>query len=375
MKYKNKEDLDAARELVSPPGDTLMETLVHKGISQSELAARMGRPVKTINEIVMGKTAILPETAIQLENVLGIQAEFWLERERNYRLELAKIDASEEALASTEWVSGFPVNLMRKWSWINGEKDLISTTGALLRFFSVAHPAAYHRFYQKYRLAPAFRLKQTETNNANAIIAWLRRGDIQAEVITAPPFDLKKFKAALPAIRQLMIDNPVSVAGPLQAICLPCGAKVVFTPCLPKAPVSGATRWLKDHPVIQLSGRYKRNDIFWFTFFHEAGHILLHGKKDFFLEESDGEETVQHKELEANEFAVEWTFPLEAEKEVTRALPLTAEKTSFFARKFNTHPSMIIGRLAKADLVHESFGWKYHFFCNLEVNSQVDLPG
>lgn len=366
MIYKNKEDLDAAKELISPPGDTLLETIHHKGISQSELALRMGRPLKTINEIVRGKTAILPETAIQLENVLGIPAVFWLERERNYQLELVKISASEEALASKDWVSLFPVNLMRKLSWINCDKDLISTTGALLRFFSVADPAAYYTYYQKAQYAPAFRISQKETKSTHAVIAWLRQGDIQAEEMTAPPFDLKKFKAALPEVRQLMIDNPQSVIGPLQAICFRCGVKVVFTPCLPKAPVSGATRWQRDNPVIQLSGRYKRNDIFWFTFFHEAGHIILHGKKDVFLEDFDQEEITEIKEDQANEFAVEWTFSHLAEEEVMRTLPFSAEKISHFAKKYHTHESLIVGRFTKKKVLHESFGWTHHFFHNLE---------
>jgi addiction module HigA family antidote len=69
----------------SPPGDTLSETLEEVGMSQTELARRMGRPPKTINEIVQGKTALLPETAFQLENVLGIPASFWLARETAYR--------------------------------------------------------------------------------------------------------------------------------------------------------------------------------------------------------------------------------------------------------------------------------------------------
>ena len=72
-------------DMVSPPGETLEETLKEQGMSQVELATRMGRPHKTINEIVNGKTAITPETALQLERVLGVPARFWLKREQHYR--------------------------------------------------------------------------------------------------------------------------------------------------------------------------------------------------------------------------------------------------------------------------------------------------
>ena len=70
---------------VSPPGDTLLETIETLGISQSELAERMGRPKKTINEIIKGKTAVTPDTALQLERVLGVPASFWNNRVRQYR--------------------------------------------------------------------------------------------------------------------------------------------------------------------------------------------------------------------------------------------------------------------------------------------------
>lgn len=92
----NKEDLEAAKTLVSSPGDTLADTLEAKGISHTELATRMGRPIQTINEIIQGKTAILHETAIQLEQVLGISAGFWIKREKNYRLELDEIQKFEK---------------------------------------------------------------------------------------------------------------------------------------------------------------------------------------------------------------------------------------------------------------------------------------
>ncbi len=73
-----------------PPGATLLETIEVLGMSQSELAQRMGRPTKTVNEIINGKAAITPETALQLEKVVGIPASFWNTAERHYREILAR---------------------------------------------------------------------------------------------------------------------------------------------------------------------------------------------------------------------------------------------------------------------------------------------
>ena len=68
-----------------PPGEIIAELLEERCLSQKELARRMGRPQKTINEIIHGKAALTPETAYQLEMVLGTPASYWLTHEAHYR--------------------------------------------------------------------------------------------------------------------------------------------------------------------------------------------------------------------------------------------------------------------------------------------------
>ena len=93
---------------VSPPGETLQELLAERSLSQAELATRMGRPKKTINEIVKGKAAITPDTALELELVLGVPAPFWNARERNYRASLAQM-AQRAREAANRVDAAFPL--------------------------------------------------------------------------------------------------------------------------------------------------------------------------------------------------------------------------------------------------------------------------
>lgn len=118
MKYKTFQDIQNAREVISCPGDSLLETINFKGISQTELAMRMGRPLKTINEIIMGKAAITPETALQLERVIGPSADFWLNYERQYRLDLAEIQESEQMLEPRILIENSEGNVIDKGSEI-----------------------------------------------------------------------------------------------------------------------------------------------------------------------------------------------------------------------------------------------------------------
>lgn len=372
MKYKTLQDIKDAKEVISCPGDTLLETINFKGMSQSELAMRMGRPVKTINEIIQGKAAITPETALQLERVLGASASFWLERERLYRLDLAEIQESELLLESQKWATQFPLKEMMKLQWLTFENDIISKVNALLRFFSVANKESFSKYYSNNLYPALFRISAKDTKNAYAIVSWLRRGDIQAEEVKAPAYDVKKFKNSLPEIKQLMAKNHDDFFPTLQAICLASGVKVVYTPCLPKAPIHGATRWMNENPLIQLTGRYKRNDIFWFSFFHEAGHIFLHGKKDVFIEGMEPAKDQKVKEEEANEFAIKWTLTEEEEQQIIDSRPITIEQVSVFAKKFGTHEALIIGRLAKHGYIYDSAGWDHGFFHKVMLDSAVN---
>src|SRR5687768_10143338 len=117
------------------PGTTLREVLEKLGLSQSDLAERTGRPKKTINEIVQGKAAITPETALQFERVLGIDASFWNNLERLYRAAQAR---RHERVSLTEylpWLDTLPLKEMVKRRWIKPHKDRVELVREALTFF------------------------------------------------------------------------------------------------------------------------------------------------------------------------------------------------------------------------------------------------
>jgi HTH-type transcriptional regulator / antitoxin HigA len=147
-----------------------------------------------------------------------------------------------------------------------------------------------------------------QSHKPHAISAWLRQGELQAKQIEASVFDIKKLKSKIPDMRQLMVDQPINFFEQLQKICLQAGVVLLFTPKLPQVPLSGSTRWLNNTPLIQLTAQYKRDDSFWFPFFHELGHIILHGKKYISLENIDFAAADPEKEKEANQFAISHTF-------------------------------------------------------------------
>jgi HTH-type transcriptional regulator/antitoxin HigA len=89
---------DAYPDVAIPPGEYLAEEIDVRGISQKDLAKRMGRPVNAINEIINGKKSITAETALQLEEVMPeIPARFWLNLETDFQLTRALVSKRTKA--------------------------------------------------------------------------------------------------------------------------------------------------------------------------------------------------------------------------------------------------------------------------------------
>ncbi len=117
-----------------------------------------------------------------------------------------------------------------------------------------------------------------------------------------------------------------------------------MAPQLPKARISGATRWLRqDCALVQMSLRYKTDDHFWFTFFHEAAHILLHGKRDVFLEDGDNEGSA--KEVQANQWASEFLIPGHRLNEFMADGERSRESIVSFAHELGIAPGIVVGQL------------------------------
>lgn len=331
-------------DTVSPPGETLLEALEERGMSQAELARRTGRPKKTINEIIKGKTAITPETALQLERALGIPARFWNNRQQQYDEHQATREEEDNLRGHLDWLKRFPVRAMVRLGWIEEADDEVEQLRELLNFFGIAMPEQWTDLYQT---QVAFRKTAAYESEPEDIAAWLRRGEIEAQEITCRPYDAARFKRTLLDVRSLTMQPPQQFVPELVEACAAAGVAVVFVPQLPRARVSGATRWLTpEKALIQLSLRYKTDDHLWFSFFHEAGHIVLHGKRDLFIEDgsTDGEE-----EQEADAFAANILIPPDELEAFLDSLapgryPSTPDVVTF-AQRIGVAPGIVAGRL------------------------------
>ena len=329
-------------DTVSAPGETLEEVLESRGMSQAELAERTGRPKKTINEIVRGKAAITADTALQFERVLGIPAGFWITREQNYREALARARESLEFEKQANWLEQIPYRAMAKLGWVAEHREKARQLEEVLRFFAVASPTSWQDVWAgpttAFRRSPSFKSKP------GAVAAWLRKGEIETAHQEVVEYDADAFKRALGRIRSLSREFRRGSLSILTRECNAAGVCVVFVPELPGTRVWGVTKWLTPtRALIQLSLRYKTDDHLWFTFFHEAGHIILHGRRDVFLEDEDHEQN--DKEAQADAFAREWLIPDSRYRAFRRLGAFSCAAASRFAFELGVAPGIVVGCL------------------------------
>lgn len=353
--------------VVFHPAVTLREKLDEMSMSIKEFALRTGKPEQTIIAVLNEDSSLTPEMAVLFENVTQIPASFWINKQARYNEYVARNKQQESIEAAVEWAQQFPYAEMAKNNWVPPTRKVEEKAQHLLAFFGVANQVGWENLYMQSELKVAAYTSLKFTHNAYSVSAWLRQGEIQAKDMQVPQFDIKKLKEKMKEMRSLMVNCPNDFFPQLQKLCFDAGVILLFTPKLPNVPLSGSTRWIKDTPLIQLTARYKQNDRFWFTFFHELGHIILHGKKYISLENIDFAASDKEKEQEAHDFAVKHTFSKEQENKLLREHPasISTDDIVNYAREFNTHPAMIIGRLQFLKLIPYSLGHEFIVPINL----------
>jgi HTH-type transcriptional regulator/antitoxin HigA len=336
-------------DYVSPPGDTVADLLEQAGMTQTDLAQRLGVSLKHTNQVVKGSASISAELALGLEKVFGVSADFWLNRESLYRAAVARREEARELTSAVEWAKSFPVSELRERGLIPSTSKGTDLVRDLLRFFGVASPEAWADPIAAYR--KSLRLK----SDPKALATWLRAGELEAAEIVTEPFDSDRFHGALQGVRALTRLEPTEWQPALVRLCATAGVAVVILDTFHGARANGATRWLSPtKALIQMSLRYRWEDIFWFSFFHEAAHIVLHRKKHIFLEgieassDEDRDRESRAWEEEADRFAARMLIPPEHDAEL-RGLTLT--DIPELAERLGIAPGIVVGRLQHDRLI------------------------
>jgi HTH-type transcriptional regulator / antitoxin HigA len=355
------------------PGEIVSEYIEFHGWTQRDLARRTGLTPKTISEICNGKAPLTPPTALALEKVLRRPAHFWLNLQRQCdEAEARSRELHKSAAAWTDWARRFPIKEMKRLRFLIPEGR--SDADALLRFLGVSSPESWDAVWSASNVA--YRQTRKFAQTAEAISAWVRKTELEAEQMETAPFDEARLRASLEELRRLTREKADNILEPVQSICAGFGVAVVLVPELPHCGISGSAEWLSDKKaLIGLTLRYKTDDQLWFTFFHELAHILLHRKKRAFIVDNAADDLndrvidpeMQGYEAEANQFAVDTLIPPAALSEFLHARTFTNDSICDFAEKIGIGPGILVGRLQhdgvlkafQGNAFKQNLNWKF----------------
>lgn len=328
----------------SPPGDTINDVLQKREIALDDLTTSLGLSQKQMTDLLRGRIAIDKRLAHQLEQITDITATFWLVRESQYREDLARVAHEQEARIKQDWTKLLPVRDMARFGWIKPTENLEERFAACLNFFGVADLNEWHDRYRRVQDVVAFRTSGSFESQPGAVAAWIRQGEIEAARVETRRWNAAKFEKILPTIRKLTKKKDPRVFLPeLIRLCADCGVAIVIARAPEGCRASGATKFLSaDKALVMLSFRHRTDDHFWFTFFHEAGHLLLHGTGALFVE--DPNLVTTHEEEEANQFAMDILVPDEFRAEMLD-LPKDPKAITKFAVRVGVSRGIIVGQL------------------------------
>jgi HTH-type transcriptional regulator / antitoxin HigA len=334
----------------SPPGETIAAILKARAIPLHQFCALIGLGEQQTLGLLHGRHPIDPKLAIRISASVGSTPRFWIERERRFQSNLKALEACRPALE--QWFRAFPIAKMREMGWIPRMGAKTDAPFELLDFFGVSTIEQWKETYVSCLDRAKFRTSETFENSVPATTAWLRRGELVADEMSCQKWSRKTFHRCLIGLKPLSMEPDPRIFVPkLQMECARHGVAVVVERCPAGCVASGATLILESgRRLLLLSARFLSDDHFWFSFFHEAGHLVLHGEE---LNIEGAGAVSPAREAEANEFAQRIILDPGGEESL-ESVPINKFAIARLARRCNVSKGLIVGQLQNRNRVSQT---------------------
>lgn len=347
-------------EFIIHPGETLKEVLESNNMLQEELAERTGFSAKHISEVVNGKKGISPKLAKSLEYVFGIPATFWINLQGIYDKEIIEFEEKNN-ISKNEFEIVKKIKPILQYAVSKKIVENYSNeVEAVLLTRNICGVKDLNYVEKILSNQVAYRTAENQKIDQYVLYVWQRVCELIATNNTIEKkYEIEKLKENLENIKQLMFEeNPNIMIKKLKEIFANCGIIFELVKHFSGAPVQGFIEKKNNKIILCMTIRKSYADIFWFTLFHEIGHILNgdieYNKIDYYI---DNEE----KENEADIFAKNYLINCEEYKEFLDKGDFTETSVKKFAKLQRVEPFIIIGRLQKDNIL------KYNMFNNLKT--------
>ena len=331
------------------PGEHLEDFLLEAGLSQAELAERVGLTKKAVNEIIKGKNPITENTAFRLSKIFAVSPEFWMNLQNDYDAKVAaQQEAARLAQEAEQYLPHFRetytelvrLGVVEKLMW--SKNNLIEIARSLQSFFLVGSL----KYVEDRTMKFAFFRKYERANlNPYTLAAWVQLGMRKATQTKVKPFDKAQLRERLSEIKKLSQKPWQEYVVELESVLAECGVVLVYAPKMKNSFAQGATHWIDSDTVLLMLNTHNQDEgKFWFNLFHELGHILLHGKKNVYIDFENGDRSQEEEEADA--FAQKWLIPqIKSFGKDLHTTDSLEEAITTFAKKNDVSPAIVAGRL------------------------------
>lgn len=334
-----------------PPGATISEQLADRGITQEEFALRMNLSEERVTALLCGEEGLTSDVAVRLETVLGVPAQFWINLEGIYRDKLVVVKLENAMDAERELVGRFPYKELAKLQWVPEARDIKTRVRHLCRFFEVTQ---LDRVLDVGMAELACRRLSVTEKGDFALAAWAQKARLEARNHKVGPVDLQALRGNLPQLRAMTVQSPEEFAHELVDILAQTGVVLVLLPHIGGSFLHGVTFTEGSKYVVGLTVRGKDADKFWFSLFHELGHILLGH-----VGRSEG--TTEGDEEDADTFARDTLLPPDEYRDFVQTGDFSKQSVVRFSRFVGLTPGIVVGRLQKEKLI------PYSYFNDLKI--------
>lgn len=339
-----------SRDLIIHPGETIRDILLERNITQSELAALTDVTPAYVCNVIAGKKDISAKFAFALEYALGVSKSFWINLQANYDAEL--LEASEfDTITEEERVARGNLKDIVKYLREKGKMPLRETVDESI--LSLRKALQMSNIANLKGMAPEGALRMSSKAKVNPYVmgAWIRICQIAGEKRSVNTrFDIEKIDELVIKTKAVMCNSEESIQKSLTELFREYGIDFSLVRNFRGAPVQGYISKKNDgtyQMVLTLRGSYA--DIFWFSLFHELGHIA-NGDVNRYINyiDYDGESDI---EVKADDFAKTRLIDSIAYEEFIRSTDFSLNAIRSFAESQHIRPYMVIGRLQREKLL------------------------
>ena len=325
------------KTIAIPPGATIKEQLEDRGMMQKEFALRMGLSEKHVSRLINGQVELSQDVALRLESVLGVTANFWNNLEALYREKVTRAKNENDLEQDIKLTLMFPYSKMVALGWIEAARSPNEKAANLRRYFEVAKLDLLDELG-----VPGIACRRTKVNQASnyALAAWAQKVRIEARKSPIKPINIRQLEKSVPRFRNMTLCKPNEFCSELTTRLAECGISLVFLPHIDGSFLHGAVFMDGHRLVMGLTVRGRDADKFWFSFFHELGHIIRGHISDYY------EVTIAQEE-EADVYARDSLIPPEQYREFIQNCVFAKESIIDFAKSVGIAPGIVVGRLQK----------------------------